>query len=1177
MAIFTGTAADETITPLFVSATVTRIPAGSFPGAGADSLDGGGGDDTLDGGAGDDSLIGDTGDDSLSGGSGNDTLSGGDGNDTLNGGTGADNMNGGFGDDTYIVDNVGDVASEVAGGTDTVQASITHTLSVNLENLTLTGADAINGTGNAKDNLIIGNDANNGLSGLAGNDTLKGAGGTDRLLGGDGNDVLVGGTGADSMAGGAGNDTYYVDDAGDTAVEASGAGTDLVFSSISYSLAGQYTENLTLTGSSNIDATGNSLANTLTGNSGNNVLSGLSGNDTLSGGDGNDTLNGGTGADNMDGGFGDDTYIVDNAGDVAGEVAGGTDTVQSSITHTLSVNLENLTLTGANAINGTGNAKDNLIIGNDANNVLSGLAGNDTLKGAGGADTLLGGDGNDALVGGTGADSMAGGAGNDTYYVDDAGDTAIEANVAGTDLVFSSVSYSLAGQYVENLTLTGSSNINAIGNSLANTLTGNSGNNVLNGSTGADVMAGGAGNDTYFVDNAGDSTVEANGAGTDQVFSSISYSLAGQYVENLTLTGSGNTNGIGNSLANVISGNSGNNVLSGLSGADTLIGGDGNDTLDGGTGADNMDGGFGNDTYIVDNAGDVAGEVAAGVDTVQASVTHTLSVNLENLTLTGSASISGTGNAKDNVITGNSGNNVLSGLAGDDTLSGGDGNDTLDGGTGADNMDGGFGNDTYIVDSAADVAGEVAGGTDTVQASVTHTLSVNLENLTLTGSAAINGTGNSKGNVITGNSGNNVLSGLVGVDTLIGGDGNDTLDGGTNADNMNGGFGNDLYIVDNAGDVAAEVAGGTDTVQASVTHTLSTNIENLTLTGAAAINGTGNALDNLIVGNAANNVLSGLAGDDSLKGAGGADSLSGGDGNDRLDGGTGADSMDGGFGDDTYIVDNVGDVAGEVAGGVDTVQSSITHTLSVNLENLTLTGAGAINGTGNAKDNVITGNSGNNVLSGLDGNDTLNGGAGIDNMNGGFGNDTYIVDNAGDVAAEVAGGIDTVQSSVSYTLSTNLENLTLTGAAAINGTGNGLGNVITGNSADNVLSGLGGNDKFITGGGNDALIGGDGNDTFQFDTPLVADNFVTIVDFTVGADNVALSSSIFSQAGPVGVLAASAFFLGAAASDASDRIGYDSATGNMLYDADGNGAQAAVAFGSVTPGLAMTANQFTIV
>jgi Ca2+-binding RTX toxin-like protein len=278
------------------------------------------------------------------------------------------------------------------------------------------------------------------------------------------------------------------------------------------------------------------------------------------------------------------------------------------------------------------------------------------------------------------------------------------------------------------------------------------------------------------------------------------------------------------------------------------------------------------------------------------------------------------------------------------------------------------------------------------------------------------------------------------------------------------------------------------------------------------------------------------------------------------------------------------------------VQASVGHTLSANVENLTLTGTGNINGTGNALGNVINGNSGNNVLSGLDGddtinglagndtlsggngNDTLDGGTGADNMNGGLGNDLYIVDNAGDVAGEVAGGIDTVQSSVTHTLSTNLENLTLTGAAAINGTGNAKANVTTGNSADNVLSGLAGNDTISSGGGNDLMAGGDGNDSFLFDQALVADNFCTISDFTVGSDKIVLDLSIFAAAGPgPGALAAAAFFSGNAALDADDRIGYDSATGQMLYDADGNGAGAAVAFASVTPGLAVSATDFQLV
>jgi Ca2+-binding RTX toxin-like protein len=165
---------------------------------------------------------------------------------------------------------------------------------------------------------------------------------------------------------------------------------------------------------------------------------------------------------------------------------------------------------------------------------------------------------------------MQGGAGNDTYVVDNAGDQAVEADGNGTDLVQSSVTFSIAGQFVEKLTLTGSANVSATGNSLANTLLGNSGSNTLNGGTNADSMQGGAGSDTYVVDNAGDTVVEANVSGGDLVRSSVSFSLAGQYVERLTLTGSGNVNATGNSLDNAIAGNSGNNTLAGAQGADTF-------------------------------------------------------------------------------------------------------------------------------------------------------------------------------------------------------------------------------------------------------------------------------------------------------------------------------------------------------------------------------------------------------------------------------------------------------------------------------------------------------------------------------------------------------------------------------------------------------------------------------
>jgi len=227
-------------------------------------------------------------------------------------------------------------------------------------------------------------------------------------------------------------------------------------------------------------------------------------------------------------------------------------------------------------------------------------------------------------------------------------------------------------------------------------------------------------------------------------------------------------------------------------------------------------------------------------------------------------------------------------------------------------------------------------------------------------------------------------------------------------------------------------------------------------------------------GGAGNDTLNGEGGNDTLLGEADNDILDGGAGNDTLNGGTGADAMTGGSLNDTYFVDNVGDTVTELAGlfsGIDLVQSSITiPSLAANVENLTLTGVAAINGTGNGLDNVITGNGANNVLLGLGGDDRLNGGFGVDDMQGSFGNDTYVVDNALDSTVEtlaIGGGTDRVESSVTRTLGANLENLTLTGAAAINGTGNSLANTIVGNGAANDLRGLGGVDTLNGGGGDD--------------------------------------------------------------------------------------------------------------
>jgi Ca2+-binding RTX toxin-like protein len=549
-----------------------------------------------------------------------------------------------------------------------------------------------------------------------------------------------------------------------------------------------------------------------------------------------------------------------------------------------------------------------------------------------------------------------------------------------------------------------------------------------------------------------------------------------------------------------------------------------------------MAGGAGNDTYVVDDAGDnVTENPGEGTDTVQASISYVLAANVENLLLTGAA-VAGTGNALNNNIAGN------------------DQANTLDGGAGADAMAGGAGDDIYVVDNAGDTVSEAASaGTDLVQASVTFSLSGNVENLVLTGVAAISGFGNALNNIITGNTAANQLNGF---------DGADTLDGGAGADSMFGGNGDDIYFVDNAADLTTEVSalGGVDTVFASVTRNLTANIENLTLTGAVAITGAGNGLDNIIIGNSAANTLYGF------------------DGADRLDGGAGADTLFGANGDDVYVVDNVNDITveGSPTGGIDTVESSISRNLNANFENLTLTGSAQF-GYGNILGNVMTGNAAANGLYGFDGNDTLDGGAGADQMFGANGDDIYVVDNAGDVTSEVSalGGVDTVMSSVTRNLTANLENLVLTGNDAITGAGNVLDNVITGNSAANTLFGLDGADTLDGGLGADTLQGGPGADTYVFSSALGGGNIDAIVNFNVADDTIQLNSAIFTGLA-AGALDASAFVVGSAAADADDRIIYDSATGALYFDADGAGGVGQIQFATLAAGLALTSADFIV-
>ena len=329
-----------------------------------DTIYGKAGDDLLVGNAGDDRLLAGLGNDTVLGGSGDDRIDGSAGDDYLDGGEGDDIMAGGPGNDVYIVEQTGDIVLEVisggAGGDDLIVTSHSMTAPTNVENLQAAAGLALNLTGNELDNTLLGNDEAN---------TLTGGLGRDVLLGEAGNDILDGGNGIDRLFGGLGDDTYYVDSKADRIVEQLNEGTDTVFAETSYTLSSNI-ENLTLTGSGDFTAGGNSLDNHLIGNDGNNILAG------------------GLGTDTLEGGLGDDIYVLSDNLDVIIDT-GGNDTIRSSTNIELQAGIENAQLVGIADTYVVGNSLDNTVEGNLGDNILDGGLGLDTLIGGEGADQFI--------------------------------------------------------------------------------------------------------------------------------------------------------------------------------------------------------------------------------------------------------------------------------------------------------------------------------------------------------------------------------------------------------------------------------------------------------------------------------------------------------------------------------------------------------------------------------------------------------------------------------------------------------------------------------------------------------------------------------------------------------------------------------------------------------------------
>jgi Ca2+-binding RTX toxin-like protein len=492
---------------------------------------------------------------------------------------------------------------------------------------------------------------------------------------------------------------------------------------------------------------------------------------------------------------------------------------------------------------------------------------------------------------------------------------------------------------------------------------------------------------------------------------------------------------------------------------------------------------------------------------------------------------------------------LIEGFGGADILFGGAGADRLYGGGGVDKMAGGVGNDTYAVDNAGDVVieGQDEGTADSVSASVSYVLGagVHVERLQTTkaaGTAAINLTGNALAQTITGNAGANILK-----------------DGGGAGDVLKGLGGDDVYLLYSSATTIVESSGqGTaDRVMAAVDYVLAagSDIELLTTTsstGTAPISLTGNALSQEITGNAGANVLK--------------------------DGGGAGDVLKGLGGNDLYLVYSSATtiVEGSSGGAADRIASAVDFVLGadVHVEIMTTTSAAGTSGvdlTGNALKQQITGNAGSNIL--------RDGGGVGDVLSGLGGNDVYQVYSSATTIAESATGgtADRIMAAVDYVLGAGVHVETMTtngsiGTSGIDLTGNEFVQAITGNAGSNIIDGKG---------GSDTLSGLAGKDFFVFSSALGAGNIDTITDFNVADDTIRLENAIFTALTATGALAAAAFQanITGLAADATDRIVYDTDTGKLFYDADGDkaGGVDGVHFATLAAGLALTSGDFAVI
>jgi Ca2+-binding RTX toxin-like protein len=1102
--------------------------------------------------SGNDSLVGGAAEDTLEGLAGSDTLVGNDGDDTLDGGSGVDRLDGGLGNDAYIVSS-GDVLVD-AGGTDSVRSGVSWTLGAGFEMLTLTGTSSIAAIGNLLDNFIVGNSGNNGISGRDGNDTLIGGAGNDTFVmsmgpgTNYGNDRIDGGSDVDTLDFGVNARTAIVVDLSAGTLVGGGDGG-----------AGS----ATLFNIENVN--GGAFGDRIVGNSAANFLYGYTGNDTLDGGLGNDRL---------EGAAGNDHYLFSVApgagnADTVGTFAGGADKIVLDAAAHLNLGANGNFVAGdARFASGAGftsgrDATDRVIYNTtngqlwyDADGNGSGaaqlvatlssapaLAATDIVAHGGSGVLITGTSGNDSLVGDAGNDTLDGLGGND--YL---------GGLGGTDLLF-----------------------------------GGAGNDTLEGGAGIDTMEGGLGDDTYVVhrpDSPGwgpvDEDVLADSGGVDTVALTgewYSYVLAPGF-ENLVVTSTFIQPDDLFSDDIVLEGNAGNNLIGtnelgershffieGREGDDTLIGGVsderfffranyGNDSVDGGNG-------IGSDAMLFGDTGPMVvdfrtGSASGGGGTISfANIERVEASGGNDLLIGAAAAVEFMGWSGDDTLVGGAGDDTLYGSAGflpdfyddepgSDQLSGGAGDDVLDGGYGSDTLAGGLGVD-WLSGNGDDLAWDlpeadvflfdVAPGSANADVIVQFHSGVDRIRLDASVMPTLGASGGFSASDARFHAGAGANAGHDTDDRVV----FDTSSGELWYDGDGSGSG--------AAQLVATVSNGS-----------------LVATDIEVVNGTTPGV--VLNGTAGNDNLAGTTGNDTIDGLGGNDTINGAGGSDRLVGGAGNDILRGGDLDHHHP-------------------------------------------------DFFEGSQGPDVLLGGDGDDELvstgNGfttmGNFVDTLDGGLGNDVYRIDHPGDVLTD-AGGVDLVIArDIEWTLGAGFENLHLDNVVieGSSGFGNELANVLTtawaayfegrggndtifGSHRDDMLLG-GDGDDFIDGGDageSDVVDGGAGNDTLSADGSLTggagADRFIpiahalpSITDFTTSVDKLQFDGNTFAGTGSSGNFAAGdgRFHAAAgatAAHDASDRVIYNTTTGELYHDADGTGSAGAslVATLQGAPSLAAT-------